>query len=160
MELRQLEHFVTVAEEGHFTRAAARCHLSQSALSSSIRSLERELGSALFVRTTRKVELTDAGRVLLREARQTLAAATSARESVQAIQGLLRGTLHVGAIETPGLFDQAGLLARFRHLYPAVGIRYVRDTSMALISEVTASRIDVALVSLPPSYPSRWWPSA
>jgi DNA-binding transcriptional LysR family regulator len=153
MELRQLEHFVAVAEEGHFTRAASRCHISQSALSSSIRSLERELGSLLFVRTTRTVELTDAGRVLLGEARQTLAAAASARESVQAIQGLLRGTLQVGAIETPGLFDQAGLLARFRHLYPAVGIRYVRDTSMALISEVAASRIDVALVSLPPQLP-------
>src|SRR6266851_3878155 len=87
MELRQLEHSVAVAEEGHFTRAASRCHISQSALSTSIRSLERELGSPLFVRTTRTVALTDAGRVLLDEARRTLAAAASARESVQAVQG-------------------------------------------------------------------------
>ncbi len=153
MELRQLEHFVAVAEEGHFTRAASRCHISQSALSTSIRSLERELGSPLFVRTTRTVALTDAGRVLLDEARRTLAAAASARESVQAVQGLLRGSLQVGGIETPGMLDQAALLASFRDLHPAVDIRYMRDTSMALVPEVAASRLDVAFVSLPRQLP-------
>ncbi len=155
MELRQLEHFVAVAEEGHFTRAASRCHISQSALSTSIRSLERELDSRLFVRTTRNVELTGAGRVLLSEARRTLAAAASARESVQAVQGLLRGSLQVGGVPTPGWIDQAALLARFSDLHPslAVDIRYVRDTSMALIPAVAASRLDVAIVSLPRQLP-------
>lgn len=153
MELRQLEHFLAVAEEGHFTRAASRCHMSQSALSASIRSLERELDSRLFVRTTRKVELTEAGRVLLEEARRTLAAAASARESVLAVRGLLRGSLRVGGIPTPGLLDQAALLARFRDEHPAVGIRYVRETSMALIPEIEAGRLDVALVSLPRQLP-------
>jgi DNA-binding transcriptional LysR family regulator len=155
MELRQLGHFVAVAEEGHFTRAAARCHLSQSALSTSIRALERELGSPLFLRTTRKVELTEAGRVLLDDARRTLAAATSARESVEAVRGLVRGSLRVGGIPTLGLVDQAALLARFRDLHPAVDIRYVRDTSMALVPEVAAARLDVALVSLPHELPEQ-----
>jgi DNA-binding transcriptional LysR family regulator len=153
MELRQLEHFLAVAEEGHFTRAASRCRMSQSALSASIRSLEKELDSRLFVRTTRKVELTEAGRVLLPEARRTLAAAASARESVLAVRGLLRGSLRVGGIPTPGLLDQAALLARFRDQHPAVGIRYVRETSMALIPEIEAGRLDVALVSLPRQLP-------
>src|SRR5262252_6632900 len=153
MELRQLEHFLAVAEEGHFTRAASRCRMSQSALSASIRSLERELDSRLFVRTTRKVELTEAGRVLLAEARHTLAAAASARESVLAVRGLLRGSLRVGGIPTPGLLDQSALLARFRDQHPAVGIRYVRETSMALIPEIEVGRRDVALVSLPRQRP-------
>ena len=153
MELRQLDHFVAVAEEGHFTRAASRCRMSQSALSASIRSLERELDSRLFVRTTRKVELTEAGRVLLEEARRTLAAAASARESVLAVQGLLRGSLRVGGIPTPGLLDQAALLASFRDHHPAVDIRYVRDTSTALIPEIEAGRLDIALVSLPQQLP-------
>ena len=86
MELRQLAHFLAVAETSHFTRAASRVHLTQSSLSSSIRSLERELGSDLFVRSTRRVELTDAGRALLPAARRTVAAAedglTPSRESV------------------------------------------------------------------------------
>ena len=62
MELRQLAHFVAVAEERHFTRAAARVHVVQSSLSSSVAALERELGEALFVRDNRRVALTPAGR--------------------------------------------------------------------------------------------------
>jgi DNA-binding transcriptional LysR family regulator len=81
MELRQLEHFIAVAEERHFTNAAARCHIAQSALSRSIRLLEPELGAALLVRTTRLVELTDAGRHLRVEARRTLDAAALARST-------------------------------------------------------------------------------
>jgi DNA-binding transcriptional LysR family regulator len=153
MELRHLECFVAVAEEGHFTQAANRCHVSQSALSTSIHSLERELGSPLFVRTTRRVELTEAGRVLLGEARRTLAAAASARDSVLAVQGLLRGSLQVGGVPTRGLLDQAALLAGFRDCYPAVDIRYVRDASVTLIPQVAASRLDVAFVSLPRQLP-------
>ena len=153
MELRQLEHFLAVAEEGHFTRAARRCRMSQSALSASIRSLERELDSRLFLRTTRTVELTEAGRVLVEEARRTLRAAASARESVLAVRGLLRGSLRVGGIPTPGLLDQAALLASFRDHHPALDIRYVRDTSIALIPEIEAGRLDIALVSLPRQLP-------
>ena len=82
MELRHLEHFVAVAEERNFTRAARRLHLVQSALSVSIRSLERELTRKLFERTTREVRLTDAGRILLPEARRTLDAAASAQAAV------------------------------------------------------------------------------
>jgi DNA-binding transcriptional LysR family regulator len=67
MELRQLELFVAVAEERQFTRAAQRCHIGQSALSTAIRTLERDLGVTLFARTTRRVDLTSAGLRLLGE---------------------------------------------------------------------------------------------
>jgi DNA-binding transcriptional LysR family regulator len=73
VELRQLRYFVAVAEELHFGRAAARLHMSQSPLSRAIRELERELGLVLFVRTTRRVELTAAGSLLLERARRALA---------------------------------------------------------------------------------------
>src|SRR5690349_8361292 len=73
VELRQLRYFVAVAEELHFGRAAERLHMSQSPLSRAIRDLERDLGVVLFVRTTRRVELTEAGTVLLRRARPALA---------------------------------------------------------------------------------------
>jgi DNA-binding transcriptional LysR family regulator len=73
VELRQLRYFVAVAEELHFGRAAERLHMSQSPLSRAIRELERELGFVLFIRTTRRVELTPAGSALLERARRALA---------------------------------------------------------------------------------------
>src|SRR3954469_18820475 len=113
MELRHLEHFVAVAEERSFTRAAGRLPLLQSALSVSIRALEGELGARLFERTTREVALTDAGRVLLPEARRTLEAAASARAAVLGAQAGLRGTLRLGMMQVIGLVDVGSLLARF-----------------------------------------------
>ncbi len=74
MDIKQLECFVAVAEERHFTKAAQRLNLVQSGLSQTIRSLENELGGPLFVRTTRHVDLTPAGTVLLREAHRVISA--------------------------------------------------------------------------------------
>ena len=105
------------------------------------------------MRTTRRVALTGAGRVLLGKARRTLAAATSARDSAAAAAArILRGSLAVGGIATSAI-DQAALLASFRDLHPAVDIRYVRGTSVTLISDVAAARLDVAFVSLPRQLP-------
>lgn len=154
MELRQLDYFVAVAEERHFTRAATRCHVSQSTLSASIRALEQELDAALLRRTTRQVELTDAGRALLTEARRTLAAAHAARDAVHATKGLLWGSLAVGGVQTTGLFDQAELLARFHSRYPTVDVHYRTGTSVDLIEDLRNGRLDVGFVSLPPILPS------
>lgn len=83
MDLRQLEHFVAVAEDLSFTRAAERLHMGQSPLSASIKRLEARLGVALLRRTSRRVELTDAGAVLLVDAREVLAAATASADRVR-----------------------------------------------------------------------------
>jgi DNA-binding transcriptional LysR family regulator len=154
MELRQLEQFVAVAEERHFTRAAARCHIAQSALSTSIQALERELGAALFLRTTRRVQLTEAGRALLAEARRTLTAAAAARDAVHDVQNVVRGSLRVGGIPTPGFLAQAAVLARFRTLHPRVEIRYTRGTSMSLIAGIQRGELDLALVTRPSRLPA------
>ena len=93
IELRQLRYFVAVAEELHFGRAAERLHVSQSPLSRAIRQLERDLGVVLFVRTTRRVELTSAGLALLERSRRALVeidgAIAEARRSARAEDGVL-----------------------------------------------------------------------
>lgn len=149
MELRQLEQFVAVAEEGHFTRAAARVHIGQSSLSAAIRALERELGDALFVRNNRQVTLTQAGRALLPAARRALAAADEGRDAVAGVRGVLHGQLHVGAIQTLGVIDLPAALANFRHAHPAVTIRLSHTAAAALARAVADAEIDIAFVDGP-----------
>src|SRR3954470_21861377 len=133
MEVRQLEHFIAVVEEQHFTRAARRCNLSQSALSASVRALERELGTPLFVRSTRAVAVTDEGRALLSKAWAVLNAVAAARDAVDASRVRLGGSFRVGGIQTDGVLDQAQLLAKFAALHPEVEIRYTGGTSVEMI---------------------------
>jgi DNA-binding transcriptional LysR family regulator len=149
MELRHLEYFVAVAEERHFTRAAERLLVSQSGLSASVRSLERELGARLFLRSTRSVELTAAGHALLIEARRTLAGMRAAKDAVAAVQGLLRGTLAVGSEQCMlSAVDVPALLARFRSLHPGVELQLQQAGSQFLADEVAAGRLDLAFVAL------------
>jgi DNA-binding transcriptional LysR family regulator len=150
MELRHLEHFVAVAEERNFTRAARRLHLVQSALSVSIRSLERELSVSLFERTTREVSLTDAGRVLLPEARRTLEAAASAQAAVLDAQAGLRGTLRLGMMQLLSLVDVGALITRFHRARPLVEIRprTAPGGSAAMMSDVRRGVLDAAFVAM------------
>ena len=150
MELRQLEYFVAVAEECHFTRAARRMHVAQSGLSASIRALEVELGAPLFLRTTRQVELTEAGRALLPEARRALQSVESARDAVAAVQGLLRGTLSVGSLQCLHVVHLPAVLARFHELHPGVEIRMRQSGNADLVEEVRAGRLDLAFVTRQP----------
>jgi DNA-binding transcriptional LysR family regulator len=148
VELRHLQYFVTVAEERHFTRAAERLMVSQSGLSASVRALERELGAKLFVRTTRSVELTGPGRALLSEATRALASVRAAKEAVAAVQGLLRGTLSVGAEQCIAGVHVPTLLARFRTEHPRVEIRLRQAGSTALVESVASGRLDLAFVAV------------
>jgi DNA-binding transcriptional LysR family regulator len=149
MELRQLSHFLAVVEERHFTRAAARVHLTQSSLSSSIRALEHELGCDLFVRSTRQVELTQAGRALRPAARRTVAAAEDGRDAVAAVRGLVRGRLAVGAISSLGRVNLPGLLSRFHRRHPAVTVRIHHDAAASLVRQTADGELDLAFVDLP-----------
>jgi DNA-binding transcriptional LysR family regulator len=149
MELRHLENFVAVAEEGSFTRAASRVHVVQSALSVSIQSLERELATRLFERTTHQVALTDAGQALLPEARRTLEAAAAARSVVVDATAGMRGTLRLGLMQSLTLVDVAGLIARFHRERPLVTIqpRPATGGSASLVEEVGRGTLDVAFVA-------------
>lgn len=149
MELRQLDHFVAVAEELHFTRAARRVHVVQSSLSGSIRALERELGTDLFVRTSRRVRLTAAGAALLPAARQALAAAADGRDAVAGVRGVLRGRLSVGVLQTLGGIDLPALLTEFHRRHPGVALRLTNSSASGLARATAAGELDVAFVDRP-----------
>lgn len=150
MELRQLTHFVAVAEERSFSRAAKRVNIVQSGLSASIKALELELGIPLLVRTTRRVELTEAGRVFLVEVRRVETAVRGARDAVEAVRGILRGTVRIGTMQrlTP-LFNLPAVLVRFRAAHPHVEVAVRQETSGVMLSEVAEGKLDFAFLSLP-----------
>jgi len=155
MEFRQLEHFIAVAEESSFTRAAQRIGVVQSTLSVSIRSLERELDARLLERTTHRVGLTDAGRALLTEARSALAALDAARDAVAAVQGGVRGTVRIGIMNSLRLVDLASALTRYHRERPLVQIvpRTAAGGSAELVAGVLDGTLDLAFAALPGGYP-------
>jgi DNA-binding transcriptional LysR family regulator len=153
VELRQLEYFVAVAEESHFTRAARRMHVAQSGLSASIRSLERELGASLFLRSTRQVQLTAAGEALLIEARRALSATNAGRDAVAAVQGLLRGSLAIGSLQCLHAVHLPSVLGGFLAQHPGLEIRLRQGGSAELIEQVRTGRLDLAFVSRPSRCP-------
>jgi DNA-binding transcriptional LysR family regulator len=154
MDLRQLEAFVAAAEEGGITRAADRLHVVQSAVSASLRRLEAELGTPLFVRRARGVELTDAGRALLPHARAALGAAEAGREAVDAVRGGLRGVVRLGIMQSqspPGSrVSVPGVLRRFRDRHPGVELRvgHLAGGSAEMAVQVAEGTLDLAFVAL------------
>jgi DNA-binding transcriptional LysR family regulator len=147
MELRQLEYFVTVADEGNFTRAAEKVHVAQPGVSAQIRRLERELGHELLDRSGRSVRLTEVGAAVLPYARAALAAVTGARLAVDELTGLLRGHVAVGMVTSHSV-DLAGLLAEFHRDHPGVEITLAEANSDELIASLRDGRLDAAIISL------------
>ncbi|MEU5785277.1 LysR family transcriptional regulator [Micromonospora lupini] len=155
MELRQLEYFVAVAEEQNFTRAAARLHVVQSAVSAAVKTLERELGAPLLDRNSKRVLLTDAGAALLPRARVALDAARDARDAVAEVHGGLRGTLRIGTMTSTRLLHLPALLGEFHRRHPGVLLHtsVAPAGSQGLIDALTERRLDLAFVSLPGAPP-------
>lgn len=150
MELRQLRYFVTVVEEGGFTRAAQRLHLTQPGLSAQIRQLERELGQPLLERGARRVTPTEVGAAVLADARAALAAAERIAHTVDEFTGLLRGQVRVGLISGAATdeFDVPAALAAFHDDHPQVGISLTEATSEDMLAAVSRGELDIALIGL------------
>jgi DNA-binding transcriptional LysR family regulator len=151
MELRALEYFVAVADEQHFTRAAARMQVSQSGLSAAVKSLEAELHAALFERTTRRVQLTAAGTALLPEARRALDAARAGTAAVSAVQGLQRGRVTVGLMQQMGLVELPRILADYHRRYPGIELHLRQASSAELHRLLMSGELDLAIASPPAS---------
>src|SRR5687767_10718685 len=133
MDVRQLEMFRAVAEEGAFTRAAERLHVSQSAISRQLQLLEQELGTLLLHRTGRGVTLTADGEVLLRTAHRVESEIQDAVAQISDTRNLQRGVLSLGGGMTVALYILPKLLKKFRTLYKNLDLRITTgDTELLL----------------------------
>lgn len=154
MELRHLRYFRAVAEELHFGRAAERLHIAQPPLSQQIRQLERELGVPLLERTTRSVELTDAGRAFLARAVAILEAVDDAARQARRIAEGEEGQLTVGCVGSATYSLLPQLVRALGESLPQVGIT-VRGEMLApaQVDALLAGEIDLALVRPPVGHP-------
>ena len=147
LSLRQLRCFVTVAEELHFRRAAERLQISQPPLTQRIQEMERDLGVELFLRAGHRVELTEAGRLVLAEARATLAQAERVREvarlAAQGEAGNLRVSVVVSASFIPA-FNEA--TNAFQRDYPKVTLELTETTSRGAMEALQQRKIDICVV--------------
>src|SRR5881409_2943256 len=147
MEIHQLRYFVAVADEGSFSRAAAKVRVAQPSLSQQIRKLEAEVGQPLFDRLPRSVVLTEAGRCLVDYARQILASIGDARRCVDELKGEVAGKLAVGAIPTIAPYVLPELVVKFQKDYPDVTLELVEDVTDGISRRIDAGELDVALAS-------------
>ncbi len=148
VELRQLECFLAVVDEGTFTAAATRLRVVQSAVSSTIKGLERALRVSLFDRGPGRPTLTDAGRRLVPEARRMLDLAATAAEVVRTE---ITGDLHIGVMSALGKVDLPKVLAAYRATHPQVRlhVKVMPRGSAGLTEALRTGRLDVAFISSP-----------
>ena len=154
VKLNQLRYFEAVAQQGHFGRAADICSISQPALSMQIKELETTLGIALFERGTRTVRLTQAGEDLLPRVRDILQSVDELTDVARAAQKTLTGRLRLGVIPTIAPYLLPRIIGDLSRMAPDLDI-HVRETmTQRLLQELSAGRIDAAIVALPVSEPT------
>ena len=154
MELRHLRYFVTVAEEGHITRAAERLGMQQPPLSQQIRALERELDVQLFRRKPRGVELTDAGRALLGDARAIMAQVEHAFASTRRTARGEQGRITIGFTSSAPFHPFVPRVIRsFREAFPLIALTLEESGTTELIQDLREERVDAAFIRTPVADP-------
>ena len=150
MELTQLEFFVTVVEEGSFSKAAERVYRTQPAVSIAIKRLEKEVGASLFERSQKTPTLTEAGELIYDYAKRMLALRDQARETVAELRSLQRGRVRIGANESTSLYLLPHLILQYREQHPDVKVEIFRHVSERLPREVLDRNVDFALLAFEP----------
>ncbi|MCL9664845.1 LysR substrate-binding domain-containing protein [Curtobacterium albidum] len=154
VDLRQLRAFLAVADELHFGRAAERLHIAQPALSQQIRRTERDLGVDLFVRTSRSVALTAAGRVLQGRARSLLDQAARDLDEVVRVGRGEAGRLDVGFVVSALPLGPIERVQAFRQRYPLVRVELTEGYSSSLLARIVRGELDLAVLRDPDPDPA------
>lgn len=147
INLEALRVFLSVTENGSFSEAGRVLHITQSAVSQTIRGLENHLNAPLFLRKGRYAELTEAGRVFLPLAQELLSSALRMQQTMLSMQQEVIGDMSVGCSTAAGKYVLPGLISRFRKIYPQVRVNVVIASREDLISKVLSGEIAMAVSS-------------
>lgn len=149
MEFRHLRYFLAVADALHFTKAAERLPVSQPALSAQIKQLEQEVGVPLFDRVGRSVQLTRAGSIFREHARRALREMELAQVAIAEEEGLQRGTLTVGVVQTVNAYLIPDIVGRFSTLYPLVSLKLDELSGPDIEAGVRSGSLEVGIGFVP-----------
>ncbi len=157
MELRHLRYFCSVVEHGSFTRAAEECSVAQPSLSQQIKNLEEELGELLLKRHPRRIELTEAGALLLEHARLILSEAESLEKTFKKRSAMVEGEVALGIIPTMAPYFVPDLVRRFGGDHPSVRIQIQEGRTSEQVNALVHGKIDFAITSdISPADRKRW----
>jgi len=154
MNLSELRYIVSLANERHFGRAAAACHVTQPTLSVAVKKLETELGVPLFERTSHDVRVTQVGERVVEQAQRALEAIESVRQVAQSESDQLGRRLRIGAIYTIGPYIFPKLIKNLRKLAPKMPLVVEENFTARLSEKLKAGELDVIIISLPYAEPN------
>lgn len=146
MEVRQLRHFVTVAEWGSFTLAAQQLHIAQPALSISIKKFEQQLGVTLFKRDERKVALTHEGEMLLEHAKRILQQVNDAQLAVDELKGVVKGEVRLGAPSMMGSYFFPEIIMAFKSHFPNLKMTVIEAGTQSIRKMLLSGELDIGVI--------------
>ncbi|MER2191800.1 MAG: LysR family transcriptional regulator [Solibacillus sp.] len=146
MDIRQLEYFVEVAKQLSFTKAAATLHVSQPSISKAIQNFEAELGVPLFYRSSKQLELTDAGQAVLVNAQQVLASFHNLRSELTDLMNLQKGQIRIGIPPIVGAEFFSKLISHYKERYPYIEIQLTEVGTKRIRQYIEAGQLDIGLV--------------
>lgn len=149
MELRQLEYFIEVCNELHFTRAAEKLNIAQPTLSQQIKSLEDEVGIPLFDRIGRKIALTEAGKILLKHCQQVFFEIEQAQAALRDLNGLQRGKLIIGSLLTCTNYLLPPAILKFKQFYPNIELSVLGLRTKDIKKGLIENELDLGISFLP-----------
>ncbi|MEI6302762.1 MAG: LysR family transcriptional regulator [Betaproteobacteria bacterium] len=154
MELRSIQYFVQIADEGSITRTAGKLGVAQPALTRHVKQLEAELGTQLLMRLPRGVRLTTSGRDFLEHARRIILEVARAKEHVRGNAKIPRGRVVIGTSPTLAPLLLPGCIARARQQCPTVTLKVMEGFSPQLLDALLTGRLDLAIMTNPPRSPA------
>ena len=153
MEIHQLEYVVAVDQYQHFSLAAEQINVSQPTLSHQIKKLEAELGVQLFIRTTRSIQVTEAGKEFITYAKRILSDIEQAKQAMMEHANLKFGHVRIGAIPNMTYLGITALIVQFKANYPGINLSLYEDNSESLFKKMNNHEIDVAFINTPNTPP-------
>lgn len=153
MNFHQLHIFYTVAERGSFSAAAQALHMSQPAVTMQVQALEEYFGTKLLIRSTKRMELSEAGRTLLPFARRSLELSQTTDAAMAAFSNKLQGRLQLGASLTIGEYVLPRLLGPFGREYPDISIMLKVMNTTQILEEIASHQLNFGLIEAPVEHP-------